>query len=68
MNQALSGTAPIKVEDLIKRIKSEFCRENVQPEDQEPNSVEKAFMQFYRSKQLSPLTEEDPKEQLTSYD
>jgi hypothetical protein len=29
MNQALNGTAPIRVEDLIKRIKTEFAQDSL---------------------------------------
>lgn len=46
MSQALSGTAPIKVEDLIKRIKTELLKEAEPPRVAE-DALEEAFLKFY---------------------
>lgn len=51
IQQAISSNAPIKVEDLIKQVKQTSEREGPLQ-----NSVEKAFMQFYRSRHSSQVT------------
>ena len=51
MSQALSGNTPIKVEDLIRRMKTEMQREAqpVKRETHEADALERAFLQFYQA-------------------
>ena len=62
MSQALSGNTPIKVEDLIRRMKTEMQREAqpVKAEAHKADALEKAFLQFYQANPETTVVVESP--------